>query len=196
MSKLYPGMTEDSLFQVVADMLQELKDDHVNLVSSFATSFYGVEYQAPDNFDWRIIVDHYITPDYMITGPFAHNFIANKEIGYMRQSSFGSSITPAHLDYLLERYSNTKGLVLNLRENGGGAIVNVFRILSRFVENETTVYYSRIKAGPQKDDFTEATAAVVSPWDGIRYENPVIVLTDRGTYSSGSLLTLATKALP
>jgi len=194
--KIYDGMPEDSLFNVLGAMLKELKDDHANLISNFNTSFYGVEYQAQDNFDWRIIVDNYITSDYYISGPFAHNFIANSEIGYVRLSTFTNSITSKSLNFILDRYKNTKGLILDLRENGGGAIQNVFQILSRFVETETLVYYSRIKEGAEHNDFSDASGAYAQPHDGIRYTKDVIVLTDRGTYSSGSLLAIATKALP
>lgn len=195
-NKLYPGISDDSLFNVLGGMLSELKDDHANLVSNFQTSFYGVEYTSQDNFDWRIIIDNYIGDNYYITGPFAHNFVENNEIGYLRLSTFSNQIDPNNLDYIIEKYSNTKGIILDIRENGGGAIANVFKIIDRFVDKETLVYYSRIKSGKAHNDFTNPSAAYVEPYDGIRYTKSVIVLTDRGTYSSGSLLALATKALP
>lgn len=195
-SKIYAGMSEDSLFNVLGGMLGELKDDHANLISNFNTSFYGIEYQSQDNFDWRVIVDHYITEDYYISGPFVHGYIANKEIGYIRLSSFANTINSENLDFIFDRYKNTKGIILDIRKNGGGAIANVFKILSRLVDSETLVYYSRIKAGVENDNFTNPSGAYVQPYDGIRYTKGVMVLTDRGTYSSGSLLALATKALP
>ncbi|MBR9861460.1 S41 family peptidase [bacterium] len=194
--KLYPEMSEDSLFNVLGGMLKELRDDHVNLVSDFRTSFYGVEFQSRDNFDWRIIVDQYISPDYIISGPFSHNFIKNEEIGYVRLSTFSTEIKSENLDYIINRYKNTKGIILDIRENGGGAIANVFTILSRFVDSETLVYYSRIKAGPEQDNFSGISGAYVQPSTREKYLGKVVVLTDRGTYSSGSLLALASKALP
>jgi C-terminal processing protease CtpA/Prc len=193
--RIYDGMSEDSLFNVLGGMMEELKDDHANLISNFKTSFYGVEYQSQDNFDWRIIVDNYITQDYYLTGPFAHNFISNNEIGYIRLSSFSKPIKSENLDFILNRYKDTKGLILDLRENGGGAISNVFAILSRFVKSETLVYYSRIKNGKGHNNFSEASGAYVKPHNGVRYTKNIIVLTDRGTYSSGSLLALGAKAL-
>jgi len=195
-AKLYEGMTDDSLFNVLGDMLSELKDDHANLFSDFNTSFYGVEYMGQDNFDWRIIVDHYITQDFYLSGSFSHNFIENEQIGYIRLSSFSDVITEGNLNFMLTRYKDTKGLILDLRENGGGKIANVFTLLSRFVQTETLVNYSLIKNGPGHDDFSEPVAVLVQPFDGIRYDRPIAVLTDRGTYSSGSLLSLATKTLP
>jgi C-terminal processing protease CtpA/Prc len=67
--------------------------------------------------------------------------------------------------------------------------------LSRFVERETTLYYSRIKNGPKHDDFSEPLPAKVEPYDGVRYKNKVAVLVDRGTYSAGSFTSLSTKTL-
>lgn len=194
--KIYPDMSDDSLFNVLGTMLKELRDDHANLISNFRTSFFGVEYDSQDNFDWRIIVDNYITRDFIITGSFSHNFIVDNELGYVRLSSFSRAIEPANLDYIIERYMDTKGLILDIRENGGGAISNVFRILRRFVDTETLVYYSRIKSSTQHDDFSEISEALVQPSNRNRYTKNIAILTDRGSYSSGSLLALAAKAIP
>ena len=195
-AKIYEEMTEDSLFNVLGDMLKELRDDHANLFSDFNTSFYGVEYEGQDNFDWRIIEDNYLFRDYYITGPFRHDFLENKQIGYVRLSSFSETIDEDNLNFILTRYKDTKGLIIDIRENGGGAIANVFTILSRFVETETLVNYSIIKEGARHHEFSDYREVIVQPFGGIRYGNPVAVLVDRGTYSSGSLLSLATKALP
>lgn len=193
---VYEGMTDDSLFKVMGAMLNELKDDHVNLFATNNTSFYGVKYTKQDNFDWSVVVDNYLTPNFMITGPFQHGYLENKQIGYIRLASFGSTIKEEHLNYILERYENTKGLILDLRENGGGKIPNVFKILSRFVDTETLVSYSRIKSGPGHEDFTQPEPVYIEPSNNLKYLDKVIVLTDRGTYSSGSLLALKTKAIP
>ncbi len=58
------------------------------------------------------------------------------------------------------------------------------------------VYYSVIKAGPGRDDFSNPQAVVVHPHKGIKYVKPVVVLTDRGTYSSGSLAAMCARAIP
>lgn len=195
-SKLYGGMSQDSLFNVLGAMLSELKDDHTNLISNFNVSRFGVKYLGQDNFDWRIVEDHYLNQDYYTSGPFKHNFIDNKQIGYVRFASFPGTIDGANLGFVLNRYKNTKGLILDLRENGGGAVRDVFSLLSRFVENKTLVNYSRIKTGPKHNDFSDDKPVYVEPYNGIRYINKVAVLTDRGTYSAGSFTSLATKALP
>ncbi|MBG6130743.1 C-terminal processing protease CtpA/Prc [Aquimarina sp. EL_43] len=195
-AKIYDGMSEDSLFNVLGGMLTELRDDHTNLISNFNVSTFRVDYLGQDNFDWRIIEDHYLNRDYYITGPFLHNFLDNKEIGYVRFPSFPGTVDADNLNFVLNRYKNTKGLILDMRENGGGAVTDIFAILSRFVERKTLVNYSRIKSGPGRNDFSAAEPVYVSPYSGIRYKNKIVVLVDRGTYSAGSFFSLATKALP
>jgi hypothetical protein len=195
-AKIYDGMSQDSLFQVLGSMLRELKDDHTNLKSNYNLSFFGVKYLGPDNFDWRIIIDNYLGQKYYTSGPFQHDFLANGQIGYVRFSSFTGSVDNKNLDFILERYKDTRGLILDLRENGGGATSDIRDLTSRFIEEKTLVYYSRAKSGPGPEDFSETLPVYATPYEGIRYKNKVAVLTDRGTYSAGSLTALATKALP
>lgn len=195
-AKLYYGMSDDSLFNVLGGMLSELKDGHVNLVSNFNLSFFNITHLGPSNFNWRVIEDNYLPANYYGSGPFTHDFISNNEIGYIRFSSFTGTVDDNNLDFILNRYKNTKGLILDLRQNGGGAVVDVFNILSRFVDKTTLVYYSKIKNGPNHNDFSPAEPVYVSPHNGIRYAKKVAVLIDRGTYSAASFTSLATKAIP
>jgi len=194
-AKLYKGMSQDSLFSVLGGMLTELRDDHTNLVSDFNVSSFGVRYLGQDNFDWRIIIDNYITKDFYRTGPFSHNFLDNGEIGYIRFPSFTGAINATNINFVLDRYKDTKGLIFDLRENGGGAVSDVFSILSILVDVNTLVNYSRIKNGPGHNDFSEPAPVYVAGHGGTPYTKNIKVLIDRGTYSAGSFTALATKAL-
>ncbi len=197
-AKIYNGMTEDSLFSVLGGMLNELKDDHTNLISTFNISQFGTYHYGQDNFDWRIVKDNYLPRNYHSSGPFDHDFLLNqnKEIGYIRFAAFTGTVDPSNIDYILEKYKDTKGLILDLRENGGGAVSDMYQILSHFVDKKTTLFYSREKNGEGHDDFAEAQPAIVEPYDGIRYNKKVMVLIDRGTFSAGSFTSLSTKAIP
>ncbi|MBL4710678.1 MAG: hypothetical protein JKY48_19810 [Flavobacteriales bacterium] len=74
-AKIYDGMSEDSLFNVLGGMLTELRDDHTNLIANFNVSSFGVNYLGQDNFDWRIIEDNYLFQSYYRSGPFAHDLL-------------------------------------------------------------------------------------------------------------------------
>lgn len=194
--KLYTGMSQDSLFNVLSSMLNELKDDHVNLVSDFRTSYYGQSYSVPDSFDWRVIVDHYFAEPFEITGPFQHEVLVGKNIAYVRLSNFESAFSETQLDYIITKYQHTSGIILDLRENGGGKIANAYQLLERFINEETVVAYSQIKTGTEHDDFSEPDPVILKPYGGLRYNKPVVVLIDAGTFSSGSIFALSTKAFP
>ncbi|MFO8054704.1 MAG: S41 family peptidase [Bacteroidales bacterium] len=193
---LYEDMNDDSLFNVLGSMLRELRDDHTNLKSNFNVSFFGNYQSGPKNFDWRLLVDHYLPDHYYRTGPFSHDFLRGDSVAYVRLSSFSGSINNASLEFIMDRYKNTDGLILDIRQNGGGTISYVYKILSRFVHEKTLLYYSRIKDGPGHNDFTAPEPVYLEPSEGTRYHSDIIVLVDRGSYSSSSLTALGIRAIP
>jgi len=196
-AKLYEGMTDDSLFNVIGGMLNELRDDHTNLKSNFNFSGYDVTKLGQDNFDFRLIKDNYLSDNIYYTGPFIHDFIQGGDIAYVRYGAFTGTIDETNIDFVLDRYKDTKGMILDLRENGGGASTDEFALISRFIKEKTLIYYTRIKNGPDHNDFTEPAPVYVDPYEGIRYDNKkVIVLVDRGTFSAASFFSLGTKAIP
>jgi hypothetical protein len=77
-AKIYDGMSDDSLFKVLGSMLNELKDDHTNLVSNFNVSSYGVLREGKDNFDWRIVEDNYLPRRFYQSGPFCTRFYSKR----------------------------------------------------------------------------------------------------------------------
>ena len=196
-SPLVDNVTNDEeLFRTLGDMLNELQDGHVNLVSDFNVSFFPFDLDRPDNFDFRIIEENYLPRDHFISGPFRHDFIANGQVGYIRFGSFSGQVAEDNIGFVLERYQDTRGLIIDLRENGGGRVSDLFSILRRFVPNEQVVFRSRIKTGIGVDDFSDLEDAVVSPTNGVSYTGRVMVLVDRGTFSAGSFFALAAKSIP
>ncbi len=189
-------MSDEELFDVLADMLRELKDGHVNLIADFNTSVFPIFQAGPDIFDFRIIQDHYLPQNYFRSSGIAHDFIADEQIGYIRYSSFSIPISDKNMGFILERYQSTKGLIIDMRENGGGSVASLYNLLSYFVNEEKLVARSRIKTGPGKEDFSPSEDILVQPNEEITYSNPVMVLVDRGSFSATSFFALASKALP
>lgn len=194
--KIYPGIDDDELFTVLGNMLNELRDDHTNLISPFNTSRYNVFIQGDDNFEYRIIQKHYIKNSEYSIGAFSHGFINGYNIGYIRYGSFTSPVNNSDMDFILERYKNTDGIIIDLRENSGGIFVNIPKILERFTENKILVMYNRTRNGKGRKEFGPYEPFYISPSERIKYLNkPVIVLIDRGSYSATTFFALATKAM-
>jgi hypothetical protein len=194
-ARINDGMSNEALFLELGAMLNDLKDGHVNLVSNFNTSSYRFNFNGPTNIDERIVEEFYLTKDAYSTGPFLHNFVDNGNVGYIRFKSFTGTVKDDQLDFMINRYGGTKGLIVDVRQNGGGAVSDMFTMLTHFVNTNTTVYKTLTKNGPGHNDFSAPEEAKVEP-NGKTYTKKIIVLTDRGTFSSGSHFTLAMRNIP
>lgn len=196
-SRISDDMTDVELFNELFAMLSELRDAHVNLVSPFNVSRYDDVFgNSPENFNNRLIQEHYLRSKYLITGPFKHAAIAYGNVGYVRYASFASSVSKEDILFVINKYRDMKGIIFDVRNNGGGYIRNVFTISSVLADQRRHVYTSYIKTGPGHEDFSEPNEIMISPASTIPYTKPVYILTNRGCYSATSFFVLAMKAFP
>lgn len=187
--------SEEELFRIMGNMLSELRDDHTNLISPFDISRYNGYLRSPQNYNVRTI-DLYYVPDAMLTGYIKHGFLDNGQIAYLRYESFIDNISDDEFEYLLKRYQNTKGMILDMRENGGGSVINISTILGRFTNSKILVGYTRTRNGKGHNDFGPDETFQISPVEGTKYTKPIILLTDRGSYSATTFFAMASKAFP
>jgi C-terminal processing protease CtpA/Prc len=192
-TQIHEDMTEEQLFNVLGSMMDVLKDDHSNLISSFNISRYNLRIQHESNYSEHVVNRYYI-PNFKTTGAFHHDLIDNGQVGYIRYESFMSEISSEQMDYLTQYYHNTKGLILDLRANGGGSIGNIFIILEAFCKEQKLAAYSINRDGPNHNDFGEKQPIYVLKGKGNIYEKPVMVLIDRYSYSATTFFSLITKA--
>jgi len=192
------GMNDYQLFEVLKNMMNELYDGHVNLTAPFDISRYHFKYNSPENFDFRLIKDNYIGWDYSITGSLINTIFEREdhEIGYIYYGSFSSTVQSADIDFVIAALWHTEGIILDMRSNGGGSVNNIYRIGSRFADQERFIYSSSIKNGPDYDDFGDVSNVNMEPNGSYQYTKPVMLLTNRGCYSATSFFTLAMKAFP
>ena len=189
---------DEGLFRVCAAMLNTLRDGHTNLISSFDISRNDTVYYkmvAEKNIDPDVVLLHYLTLGYHSTGGFSHNGIRDGQVAYWRFSSFENAITDETLRYLADRYKDCRGVILDLRQNGGGLVSNVKELLSIFDNHGQILYQTQIKSGKGHNEFTEMTtvyADTVCLLDK-PYTKPVAVLIDRGSYSATSFFSICTK---
>ena len=196
-------MTDVELFDLLSDMLYELRDGHVNLNTPFDVSRNWQWYlDKPQNFNKYILERNYLMSDYRMTGSMANREMGG--VGYIRYSSFSSSVTHDELDFVLEQFADLPGVIIDVRDNGGGSPLNAFTIASRFVNNEVHVYDIRHKSGPNKNDFSEKEAIYLKPSSAddsdddasSYYPGKVVVLTNRLCYSATNAFVAIMKAVP
>jgi len=196
--RIGPEMTREELFIVCADMLDELKDGHVNLSAPFNTSYYRKWWSDyPQNFSERLIEESYFNFNYRQTGGMKFG-ILSENIGYIYYSSFSNPVGEGNLDNVLYFLKNTQGLIIDVRDNGGGNLTNVETLVSRFITRPTVVGYISHKTGPVHNDFSEPFEIEYKPAaEGrIRWGKPVIVLANRSTFSAANNFVSVMKLLP
>ncbi len=177
------GMGDEALFEVLGNMLAELRDGHVNLYSAWNTARYWDWYlDYPRNFD-EALVEQYLGRDYRIGGG-AEYTILQDNIGYVRYADFSSPVGDGNLDEMLLYLAVCNGLIVDVRNNGGGTLTTASKLAARFTNVKTLVGYIQHKTGPGHSDFSEPEPLYIEPSDGVRWQKPVVVLTNRHSYSA------------
>jgi len=185
------GMTDEDLFNVLARMLYRLHDGHVNLTSDFDRSRNWTWFlEADANFSYDLIERAYFSEEQQIVGPFiVYDF---GEVGYVYNGDFSNSVEGKHLDYIIDKFSEHKGMIIDVRDNGGGILGNARRWASRYTSESVLVGKRRERNGLNHNDFTawhdETIDSYLTDYEGSTssdiFLKPVVVLTNRSCYST------------
>jgi carboxyl-terminal processing protease len=104
----------------------------------------------------------------------------DNNIGYLKFDTFDSKLMK-DLRNALETLKDTKGLIIDLRDNGGGDI-NVVTALGSLLFNEKTSF------GKTKWRSKDSKELVIKSEKGSAYINPIVVLIDKDSASGSELL--------
>lgn len=188
-------MTEAQLFEVLGNMLSELRDGHVNMYASFDVARnWSWHEDYPQNFS-DSLERKYLGTDYLIASGLKYRVLDNN-IGYVRYDSFDSAIGSGNLDEVMLYLSTCRGLILDIRNNSGGQLTNAEKLAARFTNSETLVGYMCHKTGTGHDDFSSKEKQTIKPSDGLRWQKDVVVLTNRSVYSAANEFVKYMKCFP
>jgi len=182
------------LFYTCADMLNELRDGHVNLSAPFDYSRYDGFYRnSPQNFNYTIIDRNYFQGNQILTGAFQHWLIDS--VGYVYYPSMGRTAGASSIDFMMQLYAPYKGLIVDVRDNGGGNPANGFRIAQRWMSERTKIMDVVMKEGAGDNDFSDPNPVHLEP-AGTFYDKPIVVLTNRSCFSATNDFAAVCKVLP
>lgn len=200
-AKISDDISSDSLFAVLGSMLNNLNDGHVNLIGRYDVSrseqVFNLMYERRQ-IDTKVVALNYLTSGYHSTGGFQHNGLRNDSVVYIRYSSFSNSASISYLNYIRNYYPHAQGFIIDVRQNGGGNVDNVWEILKFFSRPETLLYKTQIKSGPKHNEFSPLEEVYApQPDDRVTpFSKPVVVLQDRGSYSATSFFSLCCLTYP
>lgn len=189
------NMTTNQLFEVLADMLSELRDGHVNLSATHDFSRYWSWYENyPANIS-DTLLRRYMGTDYRIAGGLRYR-VLDDNIGYLRYESFASPVGDGNLDDVFSYLLLCRGLIIDIRDNGGGEVTMAERLAARFCNEKVLVGYIQHKTGPGHSDFSDMEPKYLEPSSGLRWQKGVCVLTNRHVYSAANEFTMFMKQMP
>ena len=170
------------LFEVLTDMLAELRDGHVNLYSSFDNGRYWSWHEDyPSNFSDTLQRYYRILDD---------------NIGYMYYASFTNPIGDSGLNEIFKYFAFCNGLIIDVRDNGGGNLTNAEQLAARFCNEKTLVGYLQHKTGKGHNDFSEMEPQYIEPSSNLRWHKKVVVLTNRSVFSAANDFVKYMKCFP
>lgn len=190
-------MTRRQLFAVCSAMIGELRDGHTNLSSPFSTYYYrGWWSDYPQNFDGRLVEQYCFNFNYMQLGSWYYGILPSN-VGYLRVTDFTTGLGHGNIDWILSYLNVCSGLIIDVRDNGGGNLNYATSLASHFI-SEPTVGYMIHKTGPGHDDFSEPFEVKYDPVASPSrlWLKPVVVLTNRSTFSAGNFFVAVMMSQP
>lgn len=178
--------SEFHFFDLMGSMLAQLKDGHVNLYSDFNESRYWKWYtDYPSNFSSTLIhTSRYLGDNYLIANGFEYAKIGGGKIGYIYYKDFSNAFSDNNIGYMMTYFSNCKGLIIDVRNNGGGSLDYSQQLASYFFKTETITGYIRHKTGNGHSDFSTPVAIKTPAHKTIQWQRPVVILTNRMSFSA------------
>lgn len=175
---------------VVIDMLERLRDGHVNLAtpSNVSVTRAFLEGQPP-TYDEDLVHRHVLDFAFNRTGAVTWA-IPDDDWGYLRIDDFANLPSAGTLNIAFLELSQAPNLIVDLRGNGGGRLDQAGRIIGRFFDEATNPWFLQFSTGPAHDDLSEPVSREVQPVVP-GFAGPVAVLCDGRTYSAANLVAFA-----
>ena len=194
-ARLNPKMTRAQLFEVLCQMLGELKDGHVNLSSSMDLGRnWSWKEDYPLNLDEELR-DAYLQTDYNLASGLKYRILPDN-IAYVVYESFQNVIGEGNLDDMFYSLRMCNGMILDIRGNGGGNLDNETKLASRFTNETVLVGYRSHKTGTGRNDFSSLEPEYITPSKGVRWQKPCVVLANRSCYSAANTFVRDMKEMP
>ncbi len=185
-SKLNLVYDKYDLFDLMTDMIDNLEDGHVNLYSNFdVSSNYKIFEDSVENFNSKVILSsNYLGNNYRKVNGLRYTKIKNGKIGYVYYGSFENTFSDQNIKNIFDSFADCDGLIIDVRNNGGGSLGNSERLASYFFNKSMVTGYIRHKTGNGHSDFSKPTEIKTPAHASVFWTKPVAILINRNAYSA------------
>jgi hypothetical protein len=110
--------------------------------------------------------------------------VTDDHVGYIFIPEWSNPRLPRACDEVLEQMRGTRGLIVDVRLNGGGDETLAQLVAARFADRAITYGYSQYRDGPGHSDLTDKKPRSIEPRGPWRYDRPVVLLIGQRCMSS------------
>lgn len=201
-SVYYPktrNITENEYIKNFQEIVNLFKDGHLFLKIKDSIIYYNRPISTVDSFSLSFPNEYYSQPPHIYYEnselPIAIIQFTNNII-YIHAPTFVSRFDYYKFVTLLNTFSYSKGIILDLRANRGGMINNCINLTACFFEGTRTLLYEKHKIGAGHNDFSDLIAITADGWGFVDKSIPIVVLCGNSTYSAGNFCVGIMKYLP
>jgi len=193
-----PQVTEstsrDELWNVLTTMLDVLDDQHVALSDDiegkgFSSGKLYDEVLNEKEFDIELVKNEFQDSDYKTMEADGEKVvfgkIKNQNLGYFHIPNFSDDGWLDSVDIVISDLMTTDGLIIDLRNNGGGDPLAAEHVSGFFAATKELAFYVQTKNGPGRQDFDEKIPYYMEPKGDQQYTKPIVALSNHSTVSAG-----------
>jgi C-terminal processing protease CtpA/Prc len=203
--------TPEQLFDIISGMISPLQDAHSFIGAQAIKKSFGGVRKTPSFIEKReardsayaLVSAHLTSPLQRFCEGRVEFGMLGPDVGYLRIRSFsgyskdggyetGLAALEAALDTAFANTGGWKGLVIDVRINGGGADPYGLAIARRLTATPYTAYVKQARSDPaDATKWTEAQPSVVQPSTRPSFRGPIIELTGVQSISAAETFTQA-----
>lgn len=192
--KINSSTTGEELFEITSSLLSHLKDSHARIESPHGIYSYRKK-DYHHYFNLEIIYYNYLINPRNFRY-FTYGML-NENLGYIHISTFNENEDSyKFIDNIIRELGSPDGLIIDVRDNGGGNSSNAEIVASRFCDKERLYAYAKYRNGPNHNDFTELFPSYILPDGDKQYIKPIVVLTNRYSGSATEDFILMMQVFP
>ena len=211
--------TNKELFELSCNMLQELNDGHVTIEPDFVEDdqiscgppyefHFDKEFPTATEFrQFNAVVETTLSQAGFssaikpkVTKETNFQYRLSNSLGYLRLDEMTEKATFGRfsraVDQAIEKFKNKKGIIIDLRFNGGGWDKNAYKLASRFITKDDVIGHFKKTKYNGRIGYTPLKYKGISPNGKHQFTKRIVILTSDYTASAAEVFVLLMKDLP
>ena len=192
--KISPAITNEELVQYFSEIIEYINDGHVDItinsyciISSPSLKYGWMDYDGMCsyyNFENIVHTDKYILAQDV------------NSVLYFNLKTFNLGDNAINkIKSEIKEYDYSNGIIMDVRNNTGGDLIDGLKICSFFYEGEKTLLYEKYKTGYSHNDFTDYKAIKMNGTNIIGPNTPIVLLANQSSYSMANYFSFILKDL-